>query len=176
MKGRTLGESSYAVLNAIEKFGKEAWQDWQTAGRELDWTFNRRRFYERLYNLERQGYLDRQPSEKKNQSFFHLTPKGKLAVLKYLHLEKIQKAKWDGHWRILIFDVPEVRRKSRGYLRGRLKALGFHPLQESVYISPYPVDKVVEKFLKTYNLRKYSRYLTVSEIDNDADLKKIFDL
>lgn len=173
MKGRTLGQDSLKILNAIAKFGQQAWREWQTMVREDDWIFNRRRFYKRLRDLERQGYVKR--PEKKNQSFFHLTPKGRLAALKYLHLEKV-RSKWDGRWRILIFDIPEILRKSRGYLRHRLKYLGFEPLQESVYISPYPVNKDVEIFLKEYNLRKYTRYLTVSEIDNDRDLKDLFHL
>lgn len=172
--GRKLGQVSLNFLKRLFELGEAAIDEWDTMAMADDFIFNRRRFYQRMYNLERQGYVKRPAS--KNRSFFHLTPKGRLAVLKYLHLEKIRRRRWDQRWRILIFDIPEARRKARERLRIRLKTMEFQPLQESVYISPFPVDTELENYLSDSGLRKYTRYLTVSEIDNDYDLKSQFNL
>ncbi len=138
---------------------------------EMPWDY--RSVFLKMYDLKRGGYVRRQ--KRGNQSFFHLTPKGKLHILKYLRLEKLIK-KWDGRWRVVIFDLPETLKKWREYLRNDLKNLGFYALQESVYVTPYPVTRELDEVLREWNLRKYFRYLTVSEIDNEQDLKEVFGL
>ena len=161
MAGRKLGKLSLEILSSLFE------------SRDYD----RRIYYSYanvFYNLKRGGYVQIK-KDKKNQSFFHLTPRGRLSALKYLHLEKIRK-KWDGHWRIIIFDIPEDEKKWRERLRFQLKALGFHVLQESVYITPYPVPVELDKFLDERGFRKYFRYITVAEIDGEKELKEEFGL
>ncbi|KKW28521.1 MAG: PaaX domain protein [Parcubacteria group bacterium GW2011_GWA2_52_8] len=82
--------------------------------------------------------------------------------------------KWDHRWRVIVFDIPENLKKWREYLRKELKDLGFLPLQESVYITPFPVTGELDELLKARNLRKYFRYLTVTEIDGIDDLQRQF--
>lgn len=136
-----------------------------------------RPYYQQVHKLARSGYVKiKKDKGAKNQSFFHLTPKGRLSILKYLHLEKLKIRKWDKHWRVIIFDIPEKLKKWREYVRNEFKNLGFHPLQESVYITPYPVTGELDELLKEWGLRKYFRYLTVTEIDDARELKKEFDL
>lgn len=171
--GRKLSEKSLVVMKALFQVGKMALRDFEEAGREFD----RRLYYglaKRVYNLERSGYVKR--VKKNNTSFFHLTPKGRLQFLKYFHLEKIRKGKWDGRWRVIIFDIPETLKKWREFIRPKLKELGFYPLQESVYLTPFPVTEDLDIFLEEWNLRKYFRYLTVTEIDDEDEFKQIFKL
>lgn len=130
--------------------------------------------YKRTYDLKRNGYIT--IKRKQNKSFFSLTPKGRLELLKYLHLEKIMKKKWDGRWRIIIFDIPEKMRKWRDYLRMELKKLGFTTLQESVYITPYPVTKELERILTEWRLKRYCRYVTGTELDGEDELIKEFNI
>jgi len=177
MAGRPLGKESVDILTKL----------FNAAESVLDGGFRRSIEYDRriwaknaghaFYYLEKSGYVKAEKKQriKNNQSFFHLTPKGRLSVLKHLHLEKIRK-KWDGHWRIIIFDIPEDNKKWRERLRFKLKALGFHALQKSVYITPYPVLKELDKFLEERSMRRYFRYITVTEIDGEDELKEEFDL
>jgi predicted transcriptional regulator len=169
-KGRKLSELSISILENLYKDGKEAVQA-MIEVHDYD-RFVRLRLYKQVDNLHRHGFVKK--VTKKNQSFFHLTPKGKLAILKYLHLEKLQKTKWDGRWRVAIFDIPEDLKKWRNYLRSELRNLGFEKLQESVYITPYPVTGELDELLNEWGLRDYFRYLTVTEIDGEPDLKKQF--
>lgn len=179
--GRKLGEKSLALLRALLEVGGmvavDALETLTTIPPEHRVSSGGFRvFYKQSYNLKRSGYIRIKRDHKKNQSFFHLTPKGKLQILKYLHLEKLFKTKWDKRFRIIIFDIPEKLKKWREYLRSELKSMGFYPLQESVYITPYPVTGELDQLLKEWGLRKYFRYITVAEIDGEDELKKQFGL
>src|SRR3989338_124139 len=61
-----------------------------------------------------------------------LTENGKQKALTY-DLEKIEIKKpkqWDKKWRVVLFDIPDNRKKSREILRFHLKNLGFYEFQE----------------------------------------------
>lgn len=173
-RGRKLNQDSIRVLNLLLDEGALSLRDFQGMYLKNEMPWDHRSVFLRLNNLKRSGYVQRR--EKTNQSFFHLTPKGKLQILKYLHLERLKLKKWDGRWRVISFDLPESLKKWREYLRNELKNMGFYALQKSVYITPHPVLGELDHLLKEWNLRKYFRYLTISEIDDEPQLKKVFGL
>jgi len=106
-----------------------------------------------------------------------LTNKGKVRALTY-HFQnmKIKKEKWDGKWRIVIFDIPERLRRGRDALREKLKNLGFYELQKSVFIFPYKCEDEIDFIIEFFNLRKYVRVGLLETVDNKLHLKKIFKL
>ena len=58
---------------------------------------------------------------------------------------KIRKpAKWDGKWRIVVFDIPENLRSIRQALREHLCRLQFYQLQKSVFVLPYECGDEIE--------------------------------
>ncbi|MDO8407722.1 MAG: hypothetical protein Q7S95_00595 [bacterium] len=67
------------------------------------------------------------------------------------HIERIlireykvpEPVRWDGKWRILMFDIREKRRGIRTRLRKLLQGAAFFHLQDSVWIYPYPCDEFV---------------------------------
>ena len=106
-----------------------------------------------------------------------LTEKGKIKTFKYKFSEmKIKNDIWDGKWRMIIFDIPEKIRGGRNSLRWKIKELGFHELQKSVFIFPYECKDEIEFIIEYFGLRKYVRYCILNFIDNDIHLRKIFDL
>jgi phenylacetic acid degradation operon negative regulatory protein len=44
---------------------------------------------------------------------------------------------WDGQWTFAMFSVPEDQRQDRRLLRGKLRFLGFAPLYDGVWVSPW---------------------------------------
>lgn len=106
-----------------------------------------------------------------------LTDKGKIKTLKY-HFDKmkIEPRPWDKKWRIIIFDIPEKIRKGRDALRAKLKNLGFHEIQKSVFIFPHHCEDEINFLIEFFNLRKYVRYGVLESIDNDLHLRNIFKL
>ena len=68
---------------------------------------------------------------------------------------KPKKFKWDGVWRVVIFDIPEENKRVRYVLRETLKILGFRPLQKSVWISKRNFTKEIRKWVKELKLSQY---------------------
>ena len=117
--------------------------------------------------------------EKSNGSVqLTLTDKGKNKVLIYnpdsLAIPKPKH--WDGKWRVVVFDIPEKRRGARDSLRSYLKRLGFHELQKSVFIHPYPCDDIFDFLVEFHNIRKHVRFILADNLDNSLHLKNMFQL
>lgn len=88
---------------------------------------------------------------------------------------KIPK-KWDGKWRIIIFDIPEKMKEARNALRFHLKKLGFYHFQKSAFVLPYHCEDEIDFLIEFYNLRQHVRQIIAEHIDNELHLKKIFGL
>jgi len=87
-------------------------------------------------------------------------------------------ARWDGKWRLVMFDVPEVRKAIRDTLRMLLRNAGFVHFQDSAWIQPYPCDDLVT-LLRSHlaSSKGEIRYLVVQFIDeSDYALRKHFNL
>ena len=106
-----------------------------------------------------------------------LTDKGRLKALTY-HFEKmrIEGGEWDGKWRLVVFDIPEKIRGGRRALREKIREMGFHELQKSVWIFPYECKNEIDFIVEFFGLRKYVRFCVLESIDNKLHLKKLFNL
>ncbi|PIQ72998.1 CRISPR-associated endonuclease Cas2 [Candidatus Roizmanbacteria bacterium CG_4_10_14_0_2_um_filter_36_35] len=115
--------------------------------------------------------------EKDEQIFVQLHNKGKSTVLKYsikslFDFKKLKK-KWQKKWYLVFFDVPEIQRNKRDYLRRFLLKLGFYPYQKSVYLFPYECEKEINLIKKIVEGAKYMKYIIAEKIE-DENLAKIF--
>ena len=111
------------------------------------------------------------------QIFVQLHDKGKSTVLKYsvkslLNFKKAKK-EWQKKWYLVLFDVPEIQRNKRDYLRRFLLKLGFYPYQKSVYLFPYECEKEIRLIKKIVEGAKYMNYIVAEKIENEK-LAKIF--
>lgn len=82
--------------------------------------------------------------------------------------------KWDGRWRLFIFDIPEKYRLARDMLRRKLKELGMYNMQRSVFVYPYDCRKELEFLSDYYGIAKYATYVESNHIDIDRQLRKYF--
>lgn len=79
-----------------------------------------------------------------------ITEKGKRRILEYDFEDmKISIKKRDGKWRLIIFDIPEGKKRSRDAFRKKLVQMGCMRLQDSVFVSAFPCKKEVD-FLSHY--------------------------
>lgn len=85
-----------------------------------------------------------------------------------------KEKKWDGKWRIVVFDIPEEEKIFRNIFRSHLKALHFLRMQDSVFISPHPYEDALSKLVDVYGSSKYVRIIIAIKIDNEEKLKKFF--
>lgn len=132
-----------------------------------------RKYYDTVKRLQSRGVLT--VSEKNGKKFIQLTSKGQLEVL-FKQAQLSTRQSWDGEWRMIIFDIPENARQRRDQLRRLLKLNGYYGLQDSVFISPYPLNRQAVEYLNKSGLRDYIRILLIAEMDDDADLRKRFKL
>ena len=116
--------------------------------------------------------------KKEEGGFVELTEKGKGIVEKIKIGEmKIKKPpKWDGLWRVVIFDIKESRRRARDLFRLQIRNLGFKQIQKSIWVYPYPCEEVIKLFKSDLFIGKDILYIKAKEIENDDWLKREFGL
>lgn len=129
-------------------------------------------YYNTIYRLYKRGWI--QFVDKDGERFIKLTHKGTLEALTAKMHEGVRVGKWDGKWRLVMFDVPESAHKYRDRLRLLIKQQGFKYIQGSVWISPYPLAWAAVEYLNASGLQKYVRIMRVDQMDDDSSLRKKF--
>jgi DNA-binding transcriptional regulator PaaX len=126
-----------------------------------------------IQRLHRQGLI--YVFEQNGEEVVRLTEKGQRELLRYQLKEKrLKKWRWDGKWRLLIFDIEEKRRFARDRARDDMLSFGFIRLQDSVWVYPYECEKVVELLKAQYRIGKEMLYIVTEHLDGDDVLKKKF--
>lgn len=87
-----------------------------------------------------------------------------------------QPARWDKKWRIVIFDIPEKRRRTRDEVRRLLTSVGFYRLQNSVWVYPYDFEDIIGLLKTDLGIGKDVLYIIADEIENDKYLRQHFHL
>ena len=130
-----------------------------------------------LQQLEKRKILNLQA--KGNEVYVEVEDIWDTEIIKYSIqslLELKQKSKWQGKWFLVIFDVPEVQRNKRRYLRDFLKEIGFYQYQQSVYVFPFECEKEVILIKKIIEGGKYLSYIVADKIEYENKLKTYFHL
>ncbi|MCL5784312.1 MAG: hypothetical protein M1142_03090 [Patescibacteria group bacterium] len=91
--------------------------------------------------LREKGLIELVSDEK---LLYRLSERGKDKAL--MAALKMPGEKWDGKWRLIIFDIPEKRRPARDLLRQKLKEWGFVHFQRSVWGSKKNCSKALRNF------------------------------
>lgn len=107
-----------------------------------------------------------------------LKKRGKELVLRYKFDEiRIKKPpRWDGKWRLLIFDIPHAKKRARDALNRKLKEMEFYPLQKSVFLQPYPCEDEIDFIGQVFNVREHILLLTISDFEGSEKLRHHFGL
>ena len=135
----------------------------------------RNRIKKSLSRLERQGYI----KQKDNlDGYFVLTAEGKMKAMRYqIENTKIaQQKKWDGKWRLVMFDIPEEKKKARQAINYALKKIGCVHYQKSVFITPFPCAKEIDFIGETFNAREHIRIVVAEQIEDAGVFEKKFGL
>ncbi|MBI4127679.1 MAG: hypothetical protein HY459_01270 [Parcubacteria group bacterium] len=150
------------VIQVVDMFGKK-------------WRFPQKHFRRSLKRWERNGFIHKR---RKTDWDFVLTKKGK-ELLKERVIEEltIRKPKrWDGQWRLVIFDIPEKYSEARNLLRWKLKNLGFRYVNLSVWAFPYECRDEINAVAAYYNVGRYVRYARTKFFDGALEMEKHFAL
>jgi DNA-binding transcriptional regulator PaaX len=141
---------------------KRKYQTNQTIKRNLD-------------SLVRSGLVERVVL-KDGTERIELTKKGRFEALLSHGTVSSKKQKWDGAWRIVIFDVPNTKTKLRNELRRAMKLFGFISIQKSVWVYPYSCDDFLTILKSHLGVAHDVLYMKASYIENDSSLRKEFNI
>jgi DNA-binding transcriptional regulator PaaX len=120
--------------------------------------------------LVKQGFLRWQ---NKNLA---ITKAGRIFLIKetsYIR-DRNKNKKWDGKWRVLIFDIPEKRRFVRDQIRQTLVTIGFMQLQKSVWVYPYDCEDLISLLKADFKMGKSVLYMIVDALEYDKPVKSYF--
>lgn len=108
-----------------------------------------------------------------------ITPQGKKALKLLQQTSKLaaeKPRKWDRRYRLVIFDIPEKRRKTRSLLRHHMSEVGFLRVQDSVWLYPYKCEEFITLLKANLHIGKAVLYAVVEEIENDKWIRAHFGL
>ena len=116
--------------------------------------------------------------EKDGKKYLRITPTGRKAFAfeQAKVALKNQKKKWDGRWRMIVFDIPERRSHIRARLRAVMSDIGFVRLQDSVWVYPYDCEDFVALLKAELRIGKDVLYAIADTIEHDKGLRRQFNL
>jgi DNA-binding transcriptional regulator PaaX len=132
----------------------------------------------RMYanRLEKSGAIKRKRQQ--NQIEFVLTEKGRRMAQKY-NIDKVElnrKKRWDGVWRVIIFDIPERKKQARDALRRKFLSMGVYQLQKSVFVYPYECKREINLIADFFSVGEDILYLRAKIDDVDKKIRDIFNI
>lgn len=115
---------------------------------------------------------------------YTLTEKGKQRLTYLTSMARLvsttrsdaSRRRWDGKWRIVIFDVHEKQHLTRDSLRRTLNEAGFTKLQASVWVYPYRCEEVVALLKLKLRLGYSLVYIVADAIEGDERLRSHYNL
>lgn len=168
---------AFPALGIIAKTALDIHDEIKRKKEKREWEkYNTGRLREVLKRLHQQKIVEIKTIN--GQDVVALTEKGKTKYLKYkledIHINKPER--WDGKWRLLIYDISKYKKKNQQIFRELLKTLKFLQLQKSVYLYPYPCEGEIEYLRQYYEIGEDVMLLTVEKLENEYEYKKYFGL
>lgn len=107
-----------------------------------------------------------QKKSNRHQTIYSITSHGVAELNRTLDaIKKEEQPSWDQHWRLVIFDIPEAKRRLRDVFRESLRELGFGMLKSSIWISSRDMREDVKRLAKRHNLGEQIIQLETSQVD-----------
>lgn len=134
----------------------------------------KQKYYNMLYYLKQSGLIEEE--QKNNERFFLLTKKGKekLAYLKEQNKRRLPETVYlkeeNNKFVIVVFDIPELEKRKREWLRAVLINLGFKMIQKSVWMGKVKIPK---EFLEDLFKIKLVDFVEIFEISKTGSLEHL---
>ena len=115
--------------------------------------------------------------EEGSKRYARITEKGeRMLQLEAAKATIAKKRKWDRRWRVVIFDIPERRRRTRVNLRRFMEEYGFVRLQDSVWIYPHDCEDLIALAKANLRIGADVLYMIVERLERDKHLREHFGL
>lgn len=132
-----------------------------------------RRLWINFHSLRKRGVFEFVRETPDGGLVYRFTKDGRKMTRKFLleTLEISHPKRWDGKWRIVIFDIPERYKKARHSLWGKLKELNFYPLQKSVWVHPFPCEHEIQFLKNVFNIEPFVEIFTVVDMASSKTVR-----
>lgn len=111
-----------------------------------------------IRRLRKHGFVE------KSEGKYRLTKKGRGFAQHVCETMNVINKKWDGKYRVVIFDIPEEKSDSRNWLRDELNLLEYKFLQKSVFIGKHSLPKNLIKAIKKKQIGNYVNYILAEKV------------
>lgn len=165
--GASYGKLNYELL----KHRKE--RERKSAEKDLE-RREKQKYYNLILYLKKSGLIEEKHRDSKK--FFILTKNGKDKLLKLREKnntklpENSYLKEENNKFIIVIFDIPEVERRKRVWLRAVLINLGFKMIQKSVWLGKIKIPK---EFLEDLFKMKLVDFVEIFEISETGSLEHL---
>jgi len=136
-------------------------------------------------NLRQREYVTSSASKmvkrgllKFNGRYYELTPAGNQRMRRWelSDFGMSEPKRWDGKWRVTIFDISETKKSRREKVRRLFHLAGLVRLQDSVWVYPYDCEEIITLLKTDLGVGKNLIYMIADEIEGDKHLKKLFNI
>ena len=160
-----LSEAGALTLEALFPRHRTEAKVWRRLlGLPEGYEFSRPAFSVVLSRLKDQGLVTK--TKRKRNASWVVTLRGRNKVLSYT----LEKSKPDGIPRIVMYDIPELERKKRDWLRYELIACDYKQLQKSVWLGYCPLPEEFVKSLKDMNIKNKVHIISVHKTGTLTEL------
>lgn len=169
-KGILVALGAGAVIGVALMFPGLGWVYKEFKKKQWEKAKNRGILRATIKRLERQELVSW--AEQNGKLRLTLTDNGKKKVLQY-DMDKLKvddTKRWDGLWRIVIFDIPEGKKANRELFRKKLKQLGLERLQRSVFVCRFECKDQVDFLSQAFEVAPFVHYIVAKDI---SGLKKV---
>ena len=143
--------------------------------------FNKKEFEKTTKYLKRYKYIKivKKKGDGDEEIYeIYLEKKGAQRVIKegFNNLTIAKPEKWDGIWRMVMFDIPNKHKWAREGFREKLRQMNFYQVQESVFVYPYNCFKEIEFLCSVFNIVDCVRYAEIKKIFFDNDILDFYQI
>jgi phenylacetic acid degradation operon negative regulatory protein len=125
--------------------------------------------YRAFERWQAEKYLEK--VERGKRVLYQIGPAGKKFLSDRRPCAEARRRSWDGKWRMVVFDFPEVARKARDAFRRELRWQRMGCLQKSVWITPNPVIPAWKQLLKETDLTEWVLLFESAELGPVDDVE-----
>jgi len=156
-------------------FGINCWRAFQKTLKEKK--YPKQKVSDTFTRLKRRGAIFME--KRGHEVIISLTPEGQ-RLAGYMQIDSLEikrPKKWDKKWRLVLFDISQLKLAHRNAFRSKLKELGFALFQKSVWLHTFDCRDEIEVLKDFFGLtNKEVCLITTENIPGEDHFKKYFGL
>ena len=128
-----------------------------------------------IESLQKYDLVEVVPGSSYIEQKIRLSRAGK-ELLEFDSLSLKNLKKWDGKWRVILFDIPEEYSKARRALSLKLRELGCYHYQNSVFIYPHDCSEEIRFIKEFFGVGGFIKIILAERLEEQDKVEDFFKL